>query len=156
MSYSWWPHGLQHARLPCPSRSPRVWSDSCPVSQWWHLTISPSVIPFSSCLQSLLASGSFPVSQFFASGGQSIGASASASDLPMNIQDWFPSGWTGWISLLSKGLLSLLLHHSSKKIIGLFTESLWISDGTSDVSSPQTVTCPLTSVSSLKVDNIKT
>ena len=99
-----WPHGLQHTRPPCPSLTPRVYSNSCPLSQWYHPTFSSSVIPFSSCLQSFPASGSFQMSQFFASGGQSIGASASASVLPMNIQDWFPLGWTGWISLLSKGL----------------------------------------------------
>ena len=98
------PHGLQHSRPPCPSPTPRVCSNSCPLSQWCHPTISSSVVPFSSHLQSLPASGSFPRSQFFASGGQSIGASASASILPMNIQDWFPLGWTGWISLLFKGL----------------------------------------------------
>ena len=98
------PHGLQHSRLPCLSPTPGAYSDSCPLSQWCHATISPSVIPFSSCLQSSPASGSFPRSQRFASGGQSIGASASASILPMNIQDWFPLGWTGWISLQSKGL----------------------------------------------------
>ena len=98
------PHGLQHVRLPCPSPTPGVYSNSCPLSQWYHPTISSSVIPFSSCLQFFPASGSFPVSQFFASGGQSIGVSASASVLPMNIQDWFPLGWTGWISLQSNGL----------------------------------------------------
>ena len=97
-------HGLQHARPPCPSLTPRVYSNSCPLSQWCHPTISSSVIPFSSCLQSFPASGSFPVSQFFALDGQSIGISVLASVLPMNIQDWFPLGWTGWISLQSKGL----------------------------------------------------
>ena len=114
MSRSLWPHGLQHARPPCPSATPRVYPNSCPLSQWYHPTISSSVIPFSSCLQSFPASGSFPMSRHFASGGQSIGALASASVLPMNIQDWFPIGWTGWISLQSKGLKSLLQHHSSK------------------------------------------
>ena len=99
------PHGLQHARLCCPSPSPRVCSNSCLLSRWCHPTISSSVAPFSSCLQSFPASGSFPVSQLFASGGQSIGASASASVLPMNIQDWFPLGLTGLISLLSQGFL---------------------------------------------------
>ena len=98
------PHGLQHTRPPCPLPTPRVYSDSCPPSQWWHPTILSSVIPFSCCLQSFPASGSFPRSQFFPSGGQSIWASASASDLPMDIQNWFPLGWTGWISLQSKGL----------------------------------------------------
>ena len=97
------PHGLQHARLSCPSPTPRAYSNSCPLSWWCHPTISSSVVPFSSHFQSFPASGSFPLSQFFASGGQSIGVSASASVLPMNIQDWFPLGWTGWISLHSKG-----------------------------------------------------
>ena len=104
MSDSLWPHGLQHARLPCPSPTPGVYSNPCSLSQQCHPTISSSVIPFSSHLQSFTASGSFPMSQFFESGGQSIGVSASASVLPMNIQDWFPLGWTGWISLQSKGL----------------------------------------------------
>ena len=104
VSNSLQPHGLQHARLPCPSPTPRAYSNSCPSSQWCHPTISSSVAPFSSCLQSFSASRSFPMSQFFASGGQSIGASTSSSVLPMNIQDWFPLGWTGWISLQSKGL----------------------------------------------------
>ena len=104
MSDSLWLRGLQHTWLPCPSSSPRACSNSCPSSQWCHPTISSSVVPFSSCLQSFPASGSFPMSQFFASGGQSIEVSASASVLPMNIYDWFPLGWTGWISLLSKGL----------------------------------------------------
>ena len=95
------PHGLQHARLPCPSPTPGVHSNSYPLSRWCHPTISYSVVPFSSCPQSFPASGSFPVSQFFTTGGQSIGVSASASVLPVNIQDWFPLGWTGWISLQS-------------------------------------------------------
>ena len=99
-----WPHGLQHARLPCPSSTPGDYSNSCPSSQWCHPTISSSVFPFSSCLQSFPASGSFSKSQFFTSDGQSIGASASASVLPRNIQDWFPLGLTGLISLQSKGL----------------------------------------------------
>ena len=97
-------HGLQHARLPCPSPTPGAYSNSCPSSWWCHSPISSSVIAFSSCLQSFPASGSFQMSPFFTSGGQSIGVSASASVLPMNIQDWFPLGWTGWISLQSKGL----------------------------------------------------
>ena len=97
-------HGLQHTRLPCPSLSPGVCSNSCPLSWWCHPTISSSVTLFSSCSQSFPASGSFPMSHFFPSGGQNIGVSASASVLPMNIQDWFPLGWTSWISLLSKGL----------------------------------------------------
>ena len=97
------PHRLQHARLPCPSPMPRAYSNSCPSCRWCHPTISSSVVPFSH-LQSFPASGSFPVTQFFPSGGQSIGVSVSASVLPVNNQDWFPSGWTGWISLQSKGL----------------------------------------------------
>ena len=100
MSDSLWPHGLHYARPPCPSPTP----NSCPLSQWCHPTISSSVVPFSSCLQSFPASGSFQMSQFFASGDQSTGVSASASVLPMNILDWFLLGWTGWISLQSKGL----------------------------------------------------
>ena len=98
------PQRVQHARPPCPSPTPRVYSNLCPLSQWCHSTISSSVIAFSSCLQSFPASESFQMSQFFTYGGQSIGLSASVSVLPMNIQDWFPLGWTGWISLLSKGL----------------------------------------------------
>ena len=108
MSDSLRPHGLEHARPPCPSPTPRACSNSCPSSQWCHPTIWSSVIPFSSCLQSFPASGSFPMSQFFTSGDQNIGALASASILPMNIQDWFPLGLTGWISLQSKGLLRVL------------------------------------------------
>ena len=98
-------HGLQHARPPCPSPTPGAHSNSCPWSRWCHPTISPSVVPFSPCLQSFPASGSFPVNQLFTSGGQSTGASALASNLPVNIQGSFPLGWTGgWISLQSKGL----------------------------------------------------
>ena len=96
-------HGLQHTSLPCPSPTPRAWSSSHPSSRWCRLAISSSVVPFS-CLQSFPASGSFPVSQFFAWGGQSIRVSASVSVLPVNTQDWSPLGWTGWISLQSKGL----------------------------------------------------
>ena len=103
VSNSLWLHGLQHTRLPCPSPTPGAYSNSCPLSQWCHPTISSSVIPLSSHLQSLPASGSFPVSQFFTSGGQIIGISASTSVFPVNIQNWFPSGWTGLI-LQSKGL----------------------------------------------------
>ena len=101
MSDSLWPHELQHARPLCPSPTPRACSNSCPLSRWCHPTISSSVVPFSSYLQLFPASGSFQMSQFFTSGGQSIGVSASASVLPMNIQDWF---LLGWIYLLSKGL----------------------------------------------------
>ena len=104
MSDSLRPHGLQHARLSCPSPTPGACSNSRPSSWWCHPTISSSIVPFSSCLQSFPESGSFPMSQLFASGGQSTGVSASASVLPMNIQDWFPLGWTGWISLQSKRL----------------------------------------------------
>ena len=104
-----WPHGLQHARLPCPSPTREACLDLCPSSRWCHQTNSSSVVPFSSCLQSFPASGSFPMSQFFASDGQSIGASASASVLQMNIQDWFPLGLTALISLQSKGLFKSLL-----------------------------------------------
>ena len=117
MSNSLWPHRLQHTRLPCPLPTPRAYSNSCPLSQWCHPTISSSVVPFSSCLQSFPASGSFQMSQFFASGGQNIGVSASASVLPMNMQDWSPLECTGWISLLSEGLSSLLQNHSSKASI---------------------------------------
>ena len=112
---SLWPHGLQHASLPCPSPSPRACSNSCPLSQWCHPTISSSVVPFSSCLQSSLASGTFPMSQFFTSGGQNIGASALASILPMNFQDWFPLGLTGLISLLSKGLSRVFYNTTVQK-----------------------------------------
>ena len=104
VSDSLWPHGLQCARLPCPSPTPKACSNSCPLSWWCHPTILSSVIPFSSCLWSFPASGSFPKSQFFTSGGHSIGVSASASVLPMNIQDWFPLGLSSLISLQSKGL----------------------------------------------------
>ena len=96
-----WPH---HARIPCPSPTPRVYPNSCPLSWWCHPTISSSVVPFSSCLQSFPSLGSFPMNQFFTSGGQSIGVSATTSVLPMNTQNWSPLGWTGWISLQSKGL----------------------------------------------------
>ena len=104
MSDSFWPRRLQQAWLPCPPPTPGACSKSCPLSRWYHLTISSSVIPFSSHLQSFPASGSFPMSQLFASGGQSIGASASASVFSMKSQDWFHLGLTGWISLQSKGL----------------------------------------------------
>ena len=126
MSDSLWPHALQHARPPCPSPTPRVYSNSCPSSQWCHPAISSSVVPFSSCPQSLLASGSFPMSQLFAWGVQSIGVSALASVLPKNTQGWSPLEWTGWISfrvdwldlLAVQGTLkSLLQQHSSKASI---------------------------------------
>ena len=99
-----WPHELQHTRLPYASPTPRAFSNSCPLSQWCHPTISSFIVSFSSHPQSFPAKGSFQISQFFASGGQSIGVSASASLIPMSIQDWFPLGCTGWISLQSKGL----------------------------------------------------
>ena len=104
MSDSLWPHESQHDRPPCPSPTPGVHPNSCASSQWCHPVISSSVVPFSSCPQSLPASGSFPMNQLFTWGGQSTGVSASASVLPMNTQDWSPLGWTGWISLQSKGL----------------------------------------------------
>ena len=104
VSDSLWPHESQHARPPCPSPTPGVHPNPCPSSRWCHPTISSSVVPFFSCPQSFPASESLQMSQFFTSGGQSIGVSASASFLPMNTQDWSPSGWTGWISLQSKAL----------------------------------------------------
>ena len=115
LSDSLWPYRLQHARLPCPSPTPRACSNSCPLSQWCHPTISSSVVPFSSCFQSFPASGSFPMSQFFTSGGTSIGASALASVLPMNIQDWFPWGLTGLISLQSKGFSRIFSNTTVQK-----------------------------------------
>ena len=111
------PHGLEQARLSCPSPTPRACSNSCPLSWWCHPTISSSIVPFSSCLQSFLTSGSFPMSQFLASGGQSVGVSASASVFPMNIKGWFPLGLTGWISLQFKGLSESFPHYSSKSSI---------------------------------------
>ena len=115
MSDSLQPHELQHTRPPCPSPTPGVHSNSCPSSRWCHPTISSSVIPLSSSLQSFPASGAFQMSQFFASGGQSSGVSASSSVLPMNVQDWFPLGWTGWISLQSKGLSRVFSSTSLQK-----------------------------------------
>ena len=118
-------HGLQHARLPCPSPTPRVYSDSCPLSRWCHPTISSSVIPFSSRLQSFPASGSSQMSQFFPSGSQSIGVSASASVLSMNTQDWLLLGWTGLISLVPKGL-SRVFHTTVQRHQFFGTQiSLW-------------------------------
>ena len=108
-------HESQHARLPCPSLFPHVCSDFCPLSQWCHPTISSSVIPFSSCPQSFPASGSFQMSQLFSSGGQSIGVSASTSVLQMNTQDSSPLGWTGWISLQSKGLSRIFSNTAVQK-----------------------------------------
>ena len=115
MSNSLWCYGLQHTRLPCPSPTPRAYSNSRPLSQWCHPTISSSVIPFSSCLQSFPATGSFPLSQFFTSRGQNIGASASADVLPMNTEGWFPLGLTGWISLLYKGPSSIFSNTTVQK-----------------------------------------
>ena len=115
VSDSWQSHGPQHARLLCPSPIPGVYSNSCPSSQWCHPTISSSIVPFSSCLQPFPASGSFPGSQFFTSGGQSIGVSASTSVLPMNIQNWLPLGQTGWVSLQSKGLSRLFSNTTVQK-----------------------------------------
>ena len=114
VSDSFQSHGLQHARLPCPS-TPRVYSNSCPSSRACHPAISSFVVPLFSCLQSFPASGSFSMSPFFASSGWSIGVSASASALPMNIQDWFPLGWTGWISLQSKGLSGVFSNTTVQK-----------------------------------------
>ena len=117
VSRSLQPHGLQQARPPCPSPTPRVYSNSCPLSRWCHPTVSSSVVPFSSHLQSFPPSGSFQMSQFFISGGQSTGVSASASGLPMNIQDWFPLGWTGWISLQSKEFSRVFSNTTVQNII---------------------------------------
>ena len=108
VSNSLWPHGLQHAKLPCPSPTPRAYSNSCPSSGWCCPTISSSVIPISSCFQSFPTAGSFPMSWFITSGGQNIGVSASASVLPINIQDWFPLGWTGWTTLLGRCMIRTL------------------------------------------------
>ena len=126
MSNSLQPHGLKHTRLPCPSPTPRAYSNSFPSSGWWHPTISSSVIQFSSCFQSLPASGSFRVSQFFTSSGQTIGASVSASVPPINIQDWFPLGQTGCISLQSKGLSRVFSNTTVQKNQFFSTQlSLW-------------------------------
>ena len=115
LSNSLRPHESQHARPPCPSPNPGVHSNSCPSNQWCNPGISSSIVPFFSCPQSLPASGSYPVSQLFAWGGQSIGVSASASILPMNTQDWSPLGWTGWISLQSQGLSSIFSNTTVQK-----------------------------------------
>ena len=122
MSDSLWHHGLQHASLPCPSSTPKACSNSCPSSWWCHPTISSSVIPFYSCLQSFPASGSFPMSQFFASGGQSIGVSVSAWVLPVNIQDWYPLGLTGWFSLQSKGLSRVFFKNLDENVQFFFSQ----------------------------------
>ena len=124
------PYGLQHSRPPCPSPTPGVYpNSSCPLSQWCHPTISSSVVPFSSCPQSFPASGSFQMSQLFTSGGQNIGVSALASVLPMNTQDWSPIGWTGWISLQSKGLsrvFSITMYTCDKKAKIIKSRCLWL------------------------------
>ena len=126
MSDSLWPHGLQHSRLSCPSLSPGICSNSCPLSRWCRPNISFSVTPFSSCPQSFLASGTFPMSQLFASGGQSIGASVSASVLPMNIQDWFPLGLTSLILLQFKWLSRVFSNTTVQKHQFFNTQpSLW-------------------------------
>ena len=131
MSDSLWPHGPQHARPSCPSPTPRVYSNSSRLGRWCHLPISSSVIPFSSCLQSFPASGSFQMSQLFTSGGQSIGASALASVLPMNIRDWFPLGLSGLISLQSKGLSRVFSNTTVEKHQFFGTQpSLWSSSTT--------------------------
>ena len=122
VSNSLQPHEPQHARPHCQSPTPRIHPNSCPSSQWCHPAISSSVIPFSSCPQSLPASGSFPVSQLFAWGGQSIRVSASASVLPMNTQDWSPLGWTGWISLQSKELSRVFSNTTVQKHQFFFTQ----------------------------------
>ena len=127
MSNSLPSHEPQHARPPCPSPSPRVHQNPCPLCRWFHPTISSSVVPFSSCPQSFPATGSFQMSQLFASGGQSIGVSALASFLPMNTQDWSHLGWTGWISLQSKGL-SRVFSNTTASILrhsAFFTVQLW-------------------------------
>ena len=118
MSKSLRPHGPQHARPPCPSPTCRVYSNSCPLGRWCHPTISSSVVPFSSPLQSFPASGAFQMSQLFASGGRSTGVSASASVLPMNTQDWSALGWTGWISVQSKGLARVFSSISAMLVYG--------------------------------------
>ena len=137
------PHELQHARPPCPSPTLRVYSNSCPSSRWCHPAISSSVIPFSSCPQSFPASGSFPKSQIFAWGGQSIGVSASVSVLPMNTQDWSPLGWTGWIFLQSKGLSRVFSNTTVQKhqffgtlLLSHRKEHLWVSSN--EVDEPRT------------------
>ena len=126
VSHSLQPHGLQHTRPPCPSKTPGVYSNSCPLSWWCHPPISSSVVPFFSCLQSFLASGYFLLSQFSTSGGQSIGVSASV--FPMNSQDWFPLEWTGWISLQSKGFSRVfnttVQKHQFFRCSGFFTVQL--------------------------------
>ena len=124
VSDSLWPHESQHARPPCPSPAPRVYPNPCPSSRWCHPAISSSIVPFSSCPQSFPALGSFPMSQLFTRGGQSIGVSASTSVLPMNTQDWSPLGWTGWIFLQSKGLSRVFSNTTVQKHQFFGTHSL--------------------------------
>ena len=139
MSNSWWPHGLPHTRLPGPSLSPGVCSNSCPLSWWCRPTISSSVALFF-CPQTFPASGSFPGSWLFASDGQSIRASASASVLPMNIQDWFPLGWTGWISLQSKELSGVFSSTTIQKYQFFSIQpSLWSSSQLLYMTSRKTI-----------------
>ena len=137
MSDSLQPHWPQHTRLPCPT--PKAYSNSCPSSRWFHTTTSFSVVPFSSRLQSFPASESFPKSQFFTSGGQSIGVSASTSVLPMYIQDWFPLGWTGWISLQSKKLSRVFSNATVQKPNGQYQNQtdyiLWSQKWRSSIQS---------------------
>ena len=144
-----WPHGFQHARPPCTSPTPGACSDSYPLHQWCHPAISSSVIPFSSCLQSFPASGSFLMSQFFTSGGQSMGVSASASVLPMNIQGWLPLGLTGLISLLSKGCSRVFSSTTIRKHQFFRAQpSLWSKSSTlavAQISTPLPVHPPLVS-----------
>ena len=122
------PHESQHSRPPCPSPTPRVYPNSCPSSQWCHQAISFSVVPFISCPQSLPVSQSFPMSQLFAWGGQSTGVSALASFLPMNTQDWSPLGWTGWVSLQSKGLSRVFSNTTVQKHQFFSTQLSWQSN----------------------------
>ena len=136
MSNNLWPHGLQYARLPCSSPTPRACSNSCPSSQWCNPTISSSAVPFSSCLQSFPVSESFLVSQFFASGGQSAGVSASTSVLPVNIQDRFPLGLTGWIYLQGKGLTKVFSNNTVQFSSVQFSHSV-----ISDSVTPWTAAC---------------
>ena len=124
VSDSLWPPGLQHTRLPCPSPSPRACSNSCPLSWWCHPTFLSSVIPFFSCFESFPTSGAFLRTWLFAWVGQSIGVSASASVLPMNIEDWFPLGWTGWVSSQSKGLSRVFSNTTQFKSINSLMLSL--------------------------------
>ena len=125
MSDSLRTHEPQHARPPCPSPTPRIYPDPCPLSQWCHPTISSSVVPFFSCPQYFPASGSFQMSQLFTSGGQSIGVSASASVLPMNTKDWYPLGWTGWISLQSRGFSRVFSNTTVQSINSLALSFLY-------------------------------